>query len=611
MKGTTAAQASRAVPRRRAPLLVGTAALLALGLAVAHAAGPYLFRVATLQSEIAKQVRVTTGLSLATHGRAVFDLLPSPRIRFAGVHVSDPSGTLTIDAEALNGEVRLLPLLVGRIELASATLVKPKLVIDLDGRAMPPDSLIGRAIHSRAGASSGGDQRLGAVTLLEGTATLVSRTPRHLPFFSDIDLTLDWRDLDSPATATGTARVADTPTDIAAWIEQPSALMRGDHSAASLRLRAAPLDLTATGDVVAAASTSFKGHVTAGAPSLAALVALGGRSGALPAAFADLAVDSDATVAVDRAGAVTLDLPNLHLAADGNVYEGTLAYRGTGTPLLSGTLAADQLALQPFLARLPPLLGPGRAWSDASFMPGTAPGPLQLDLRISASHLRLPPFTVDDAALSVMTRGERTEIGLNEGKAYGGALKGRLSMGLSPDGLSLRGAGALDGADASALGWDLVGRQVAAGSLSGAGAFESAGTDISSLVSHLKGWVRGSATDGDLTGADLGLGLRAIARGRADEAAAALKAGRTPFSTLSFDLRLDEGIATIGEAAMRGRDSDLTAAGSIDLGTRRLDVHAVAAAPEAAASGPRATLPLEIDGPFDRPVMRAEAATKP
>ena len=91
-------------------------------LVVGNAAGPYLFRVATLQSEIATQVRLTTGLTLATPARARFDLLPSPRIKMSGVHVSDPSGTMTIDADTLQGEVRLLPLLVGRLELASATL---------------------------------------------------------------------------------------------------------------------------------------------------------------------------------------------------------------------------------------------------------------------------------------------------------------------------------------------------------------------------------------------------------------------------------------------------------------------------------------------------------
>ena len=606
MKVTAGAAAHGATARRRGPLLAAAAVLLVVMLAIGRAAGPYLFRVATLQSEIATQVRLTTGLTLATPGRARFDLLPSPRIKMSAVHVSDPSGTLTIDAEALEGEVRLLPLLVGRLELASATLTKPRLVVDLDGRPVPPDSLLGRAIHARAGAGLGGDQRLGAVTLIDGTARLVSRTPRAVPSFSDIDMTLDWRDLDSPATLTGTMRVAGTAADVAAWIEQPSALMRGDRSAATLRLRSAPLDLTASGDVVGAATTSFKGQLTASAPSLAALVALCGKPAALPAPFADLALNGDANVAIDRAGAVTLNLPSLHLTADGNTYEGTLAYQGAGTPLLSGTLATDQLALQPFLARLPPLLGPARVWSDATVMPSTAPGPLQLDMRISASHLRLPPFTVDDAALSVMTRGDRIEIGLNEGTAYGGALKGRLSVGSAPDGLSLRGAGSLDGADASAMGWDLVGRQVAAGTLSGSGAFETGGDAVAGLMANLKGWARGTAADGDLTGADLGLGLRALARGRSDEAAAALSAGRTPFRTLTFDMRLDGGVATIGEAAMQGRDTSLTAGGSIDIGARRLDLHAVAATPEIATSGPRARLPLEIGGTFDKPLFHAE-----
>ncbi len=608
MREAAAGASARAAARRRGPLLVAGAVLLVLLLAIGHAAGPYLFRVATLQSEIATQVRVTTGLTLATPGRARFDLLPSPRIKMAAVHVSDPSGTLTIDAEAVEGEVRLLPLLVGRLELASATLTKPRLVIDLDGRPVPPDSLIGRAIHSHTGVVAGGDQRLGAVTLVDGTATLVSRTPRHLPQFSDIDMTVDWRDLDSPATLTGTMRVAGTGTDVAAWIEQPSALIRGDRSAATLRLRSAPLDLMASGDVTAAATTSFKGQLTASTASLPGLVALCGKRDALPAPFADLTLSSEATITVDRAGAVTLNLPSLHLTADGNSYEGTLAYQGAGTPLLSGTLATDQLALQPFLSRLPPLLSPARTWSDATMMPAAAPGPLQLDMRISASHLRLPPLTVDDAALSVMTRGDRIEIGLNEGTAYGGALKGRLSVGTAPDGLSLRGAGSLDGADASAMGWDLVGRQVAAGTLSGSGAFETGGDSVAALMANLKGWARGTAADGDFTGADLGLGLRALARGRSDEAAAALGAGRTPFRTLTFDMRLDGGVATIGEAAMQGRDTSLTAGGSIDIGARRLDMHAVAATPEIATSGPRARLPLEIGGTFDKPVFHAETA---
>lgn len=606
MRRATAGAAARAAARRRWPLLVAGAALLVIAIIVGNAAGPYLFRVATLQSEIATQVRLTTGLTLAAPEHARFDLLPTPCIKMSGVHVSDPSGTVTIDAETLSGEVRLLPLLVGRLELASATLVAPRLVIDLAGRPMPPDSLIGRAMHSPAGTSLGGDRRLGVVTLIGGSARFVG-SARRLPGFSNVDMTVDWRDLDSPATLNGTMRIAGTATDVAAWIAQPSALIRGDRSASTLRLHSAPLDLTASGDVVGAATSSFRGHVAATAPSLAALVALCGGPGVLPAPFADLAVTGDdAKATLDRTGAVTLDLPSVHLSGDGNTYEGALAYRGGATPLLSGTLATDQLALSPFLSRMPPLLGPARAWSNAEKLPRDVPGPLKLDMRISASHLRLPPFALDDAALSVMTRGDRIEITLAEAKAYGGALKGRLSVGATGDGLSLRGAGSLEGADASALGWDVLGRQVAAGSLSGSSSFETSGDDVATLMGRLKGWARGSAANGDLTGADLGLALRAMAGGHSEEASVALKAGRTPFRSAAFDLRLDDGVATIGEAAMQGRDAILTAAGRVDLGTRRLDLHALAETPKDA--GPHATLPLAIDGSFDKPTVIPQVA---
>ena len=74
-----------------------------------------------------------------------------------------------------------------------------------------------------------------------------------------------------------------------------------------------------------------------------------------------------------------------------------------------------------------------------------------------------------------MTRGKRTEISLNDGKAYGGAAKGRASIGVSDGVVSLRGAGTIDDADVASLSWDLLGRQVAAGTLSGAFNIDTSG----------------------------------------------------------------------------------------------------------------------------------------
>lgn len=602
-----------AVPARPAQsrgVATATLALIAVVVLLAGTAGaPYLFRGATLRSEVAAQVRATTGLVLSSNEHARFDLLPRPHVTMTGLHVTDPSGTLAIDADALEGDVRLLPLIVGRLELSAATLVRPKLAIDLDGRSMQPDSMIGRAMHGAEAPRPNGAQRLGAVTLVDGTAVLKSRSFRQAPVLDEINMTLDWPDLESPATLTGSLMIQKTATEVAAWVAQPSSLMRGDASPIALRIQSAPLDLSANGDFVDAAASSFRGHLSLKAPSLPALLALAGTRTSAPAPFANVVLNSDATFDMARDGHMAIDLSSLHLDLDGNDYEGTLAFQSGAKPILSGTLATDQLAFAPFLAREPMLIDARRQWSRAP-LPLARDDLVDLDLRVSATHVRIAPFAIDDAALAIMTRGDRTEIALVEGKAYGGDIKGRVSIGASGGSLSLRGAGSLTDADAATLSWDAFGRQLAAGTVSASANLETSGDSPAALMGHLQGWAKGHAGDGELSGADIGRALREIAAKRIGSALLALRYGRTPFSNLTFSLRLADGVATIEDASMVGADSKLTVVGEADIGTRRLDLHALAVPPEAVsgAANKGARLDAEVRGPFDHVVVTPDVA---
>ncbi len=610
--------AAIARPRPRASWFLKTAALCllaALG-ALAVAAVPFLFDGATLLSDVSRQVRTTTGLVIEAKGRARFVFLPNPHVSLGAVHVRDPSGTLTIDADTLQGAVRLLPLLVGRLELSAATLVRPHLVIDLDGRAVPADSMIGRALHAGAeGAATsrgGAGDRLGMVILVDGTASVTGGGLTRPLAFGDVDVTLDWPDLASSATLTGTVSVANTKAAVtraavATWIAQPSSLMRGEPSAVTLNLHSQPLDLLATGDLVDSPAASFHGHVTARAPSLPAAFAAVGGDITSPAPLADVTLDSDATIDTDRHGAARVDLPKLDLRVDGNRYEGTLAFlngsdaRGT-KPSLSGTLATEDLALAPFLSIAPRLTDRDGGWAHAP-VPTNRATALGLDLRISATHLHLRPVTVDDAALAVISRDDRLEIALIEGSAYGGALKARISYGLAGGDLNLRGAGSLTGADAATLSWDAFGRQVATGSLSGSANVESTGDSPAALMGHLQGWAKGKVSDGELSGVDLGLGLRALAQGQVAAVMPALRAGRTPFGRFDVSLRIADGVATLGEATMRGPDATLSVGGQADVGGRTLDLHALAATPADAVPGPKARLPFDVTGSLGRLVF--------
>lgn len=605
MRGRAAAFLAETV--RPNSLLMAVLAFLAVTVVLAMtASAPYLFKGATLEGEVATQLRATTGLAVVSSGRASFGLLPAPHIEIADLHLAAPDGALAVEAGALEGDVRLLPLIVGRLELASATLERPKLTIDLDAHGMPADSTIGRALQGLGPAADARDARLGSVTLVDGTAHLKSRRLARPPALEDIDVTLDWPEVDSPATLTGSLLVDGVETDVAAWLAQPSTLMRGETSPIALRIRAAPIDLSANGDIMNGEKIAFHGHMAASTPSLAALLERAGAGGRLVAPFTNAAVNSDATIQRDRAGVTTVDLQGLRLDLDGNRFEGALAYENDGRPSVSGTLATDTLALAPFLAAEPSLADAQHHWSRTPFATGREE-PVDFDLRLSASHLKVAAFTIDDAALSVMTRGDRTEMALNEGQAYGGAVKGRASIGMRDGTVSLRGAGTVAGADLAGLGWDAFGRQLAAGALSGSLNVETTGDSPAALMAHLQGWAKGRASDGEISGLDLGRALRAAGGLRPESGVAemaALRRGRTPFTSASFALRLADGVATIEEGRLEGPGADAAMTGSADIGTRGLDLTATAVPPPAEAAPANDRLAVAISGGFDAPVVR-------
>lgn len=582
----------------RWPAVVALAGLVTAGALIALATAPYLFKGASLRSEIAEQVRAMTGLMLKADGPVRFKLLPQPHVEMADLHFTDTSGALTIDAAGLDGEVRFLPLLVGRLEIASATLDHPNLHINLDSRPMPTDSTIGRATKADGAFQPEGTSRLGVVTLVEGTAALKSKAHSKTTLIEAINVTVDWRNLDAPASVTGTIRFKGVAADVAAWVGQPSSLLRGDHSAIALRIHTEPLDISANGDLTTVPGLIFHGRLSAGAPKLADALALGGYSAVFPAPFANVALTGDATI-----GGGAIDLPNVRLRLDGNDYEGTLAYQTAGgRPALAGTLATEKLSLAPFLDTAPPMLDAEKHWSSEKPKIDNSDH-VDLDLRISATHLRAPPFLIDDAALSVMTRENRTEVALVEGKAYGGTLKGRASVGVTDSGLSLRATGSLNDADASALTWDGFGRQLAAGSLSISANVESVGETPRALMKGLHGWAKGHASDGELSGIDLGHGLRELQRQHLEAVLPALRNGRTPFDTLRFGVQIVDGVATIDEGVLKGPDTTLSLGGKADIGNRSLDLRAIAMARSTDPGATPAQMRFAIGGTFDRPIL--------
>ncbi|MGA7383781.1 MAG: AsmA family protein [Methylocella sp.] len=559
--------------RKLRSLIITIFAGLAILGAITAAAAPWAFSNAALRNEIAAQIRRVTGLAAISQGRAVFVVLPQPHISIDGVSFADPSGALRIDARYFKGYVRLAPLFAGRIEIASAALGQPEMHIDLDGRPMPPDRVIGRAADvspATAEAALADAARLGAVTLVDGRARLISKQLSTDLSIDAINMTLDWRKLGAAAMVTGQARIRGENAAIAAWIASPAELLRGQQSALSLKIDGPSFSLSADGGLASMPKWQFHGHIHAGALSVRTLLERAGYVVPLPGPFNDFDANCEATIA-----AASTVLSGLHLRVDGNEFEGTLAFQARdAASVLSGTLAANRLSLRPFLSSLSPAAGRDGQWNRDPFDLKEY-GSADLDFRISASHMLFSNFEIEDAAFSLMRNGNRVELTLAGAKAYQGTIKGRATFDVRENGVGMQTTGAISGADLAALSFDAFGWPEFYGALTGMADLESAGASMSELMRNLGGTAQIDVAQGQLGGIDLD-----SLPHRIDKSPLALLAdihrGRTAFERAGFGLRFVKGVARIEQGKLDNPSLRLSFGGTVDFAERGLDLHAVA-----------------------------------
>ncbi|MCI0466277.1 MAG: AsmA family protein [Beijerinckiaceae bacterium] len=567
-------------------------ASIAILLAAAALAAPWIFSNAALRGEIAAQIRHLTGLNAASQDRAVFVVLPRPHISVEDVRFASPNGALRIEARYLKGYLRLLPLFTGRIEIASATLGQPDMEIDLDARLLPPDSVIGRAAEAAPAtpeAQSADEATLGVVVIADGRAKVRSKQLSQDLSIEEINLTLDWRKPGAAAVATGRANVRGVAAELTAWVASPAALLRGQQSLLSFNLAAPSLSFAAEGSVASTPKWQFNGHLRAAAPSLQAIFDQAGQSVPLPGPFAGFSASCDASI--EPANAV---FSGLRLRFDGNEVEGTLAVQAGGAaPVLSGTLAATQLSLLGFQSSLQAAAGRDGQWSREPLnLHGL--GSIDMDLRISAARMLFSRFEFEDAAISLMRSGERMEVILAGAKIYQGTTKGRAAIELGDSGISVKATGVTSGADLAALSYDLFGWPEFYGSLTGTVNLESSGASMRDLMRNLKGLARIDVANGQIGRIDLNSALRGI-----DKSPLALlsgiRRGRTAFDHADLGLHFDKGVASIEDGKLESASLKVAFGGTVDFAERGLDLHAVARSSLPAAAPGKETPDFRFD----------------
>ena len=377
---------------------------LALALIVALAACSFV-RWPLSAAKVGDSLNAAFGASPRLHWSAPkaasFSALPWPSVRILDAQLDDVHGVDLLSAPSARLNLSLIDLLRGRFIPKGAILVSPRVTIDVD--APPFASSAGGQIGSASVA--GALAPLTSLSLSDGVLRLVSAKRGLDTFIENVQGRFDGLTIGDQLQFSLSAVWRNKPFTVAGAFNDPETAAKGGPSSVVFALDS-PLAKFAFGGALALGENpSVEGDLTASVPSISSLAAFLNTQ-----APTILAVNDIAVTAKIKGADHSLTLGDARFNSAGQTVEGALAINDTGERLaISGTLAAEALALGPLFGPPAQIFDPSGRWSPKPF-PLAALRNLDLDLRLSAAHVDVYGLPLADAAASVIVNDGRLDI---------------------------------------------------------------------------------------------------------------------------------------------------------------------------------------------------------
>jgi AsmA protein len=575
---------------------------LALALIVALAACGFV-RWPLSAAKVGDSLNAAFGASPRLHWRiprrASFSALPWPSVRIANARLDDAYGVNLLSAPAARLNLSLIDLLRGRLIPTGVILVSPTVTVDVD---RPPFAGAGGSAGS-ATVARNALAPLASLRLSNGLLRLVSAKRGVETTIDNVHGRFDGLTIGDQLRFNLSAMWRNTPITVAGALNDPESAAKGAPSPVVFALDS-PLAKLAFGGLLALGDGfSADGDLTTSIPSITALAAFLNTPAPPALAANDIAITAKVKGAPD-----SLTLGDATLTSAGQTLEGALAIsNANGRPVVSGTLAAENLALKPLLGPPERIFDP-TGWSTTPFAVAP-PLTFDLDLRLSAAHLDLYGLPVSDAAASIIVADGKLTMTLIEATAYGGRLQGEVDAGYAGQDLKASARGELVDAD---LGAAIAGfsAPVMTGNGRAQFAVEASGASPAAMVASLAGTASLEASDGSILGVNLEEALRR-GRRRPIDVERDMRAGGTAFDKLDASLALEDGRARVGRAVMTSHGVTAELSGLIDLVARSWALRVKAVQTDAAGeeSQDAAHLTVDIAGPWARPTIRATGSS--
>jgi len=551
----------------------------------------------SVRDAVKAEIRAVTGLEPVVRGGVSVSLFPSGRVSLEDVALGDNrTGATALTAEHVLARLRFFPLLIGRIEIADILLVRPTITVVLDNDRSSNWSGHLEALARNLQLAPPPAASFSEIRIEDGTLILQDEANKSREKLSKVEFELAWPSISRSFAATGGFVWHDEQVTASISFTDFVAALRGDRSGLKVRLAGAPLNFAFDGYISHRPTLKMEGTLAADATSLRDALRWTGQQAPPGGGFGRFALKAQANVV-----ATTIGLSGAHVELDGNVGEGVLSFDGHHT--LQGTLAAEGLDLTPYVSTVRLLTGGEHGW-DSKPIALTGLDSVEIDLRVSAARVAIASARLGRTAVAATLRGGHFNMAIGESEAFGGLVKGTLGLAKSGAGADLKAQLQFSDVDLDQCLGELFGIRRLEGKGNLAFAIDSSGGSVYALTKGLNGTAALSSRKGAIAGFNVEQLLKRIERrplsGRGD-----FRIGKTPYETLTVNLKIVNGIANVEEVRMTGAAVGLGLSGSASIPERELDLRGTASllSTSSTALPPIFELPFMVQGSWSAPIM--------
>jgi AsmA protein len=572
------------------------AALLGVALTGLIATSWFLNRDA-LREAVEAQIRAVTGLDLVVKGSIEVSVFPGSYVSFHDVGLkgggtADPA--LAVDV--LTANLRLLPLLLRRFEIADVMMLRPHILVTRDAHGESNWTPFIETIARTMKPGADNQVSFSEIRIQDGVLAYEDAASHLSETLGDIDLSLAWPSISRSFAATGQFDWRGERVDGSISVSDFVAALSGDRSGLKARLASAPLKLAFDGTVANRTSMMMEGTLTIDSVSLRNAMRWAGQAPPGSGGFGRFALKARANVV-----GPSIALTNVNVELDGNVAEGVMTYANNARQTLQATLAAGALDFTPYISTFRLLASGARDWNRQLFDLNSLSS-TDLDMRLSAARVTVGSTKLGRTAVGANLRGGALALSVGEAQMYGGIAKGSFGIARSDAVADVKAQFSFTDVDLQSCASELFG----VSKLSGRGnlnvSLMASGSSPFGLAQSLDGTASLIGHDGAIGGFNVEQLLKRLER-RPLSGGGNFRSGSTPYDNLTIAVKFSEGIATAEDIRVEGPAARITLSGTASVPAREYDLKGTASLTSAPNAAPGFDLPFVVQGPWDDPLI--------